>query len=210
MTNKFLGASLALLTIIGVSSTQATASDNWNTIAHQFAMEPLSNQKSEYFEKVCRSHNGNLKFACQENWEVQHGMEQTLVRISQEPQIILRLFHHTHREPIGIRFGWTELRALNRYSGWFDMTHQHQCGRKLIQTRGYLKSQPRAQAFDFYVVDWEGVYAAQFSVDRTIEYDQHQKLFDEIVQSVEFMAESTDVVNFVNPNNRQCQTITRE
>ncbi|MBZ0166664.1 MAG: hypothetical protein K8I00_07630, partial [Candidatus Omnitrophica bacterium] len=61
-----------------------------------------------------------------------------------------------------------------------------------------------------YLVDWERIYSVQFTVSRVVAFEDYRPLFEEIIDSVEFVVENRDTVNFRAPNQRQCQTITRE
>lgn len=186
------------------------ASDGFRPITDLFTVTPRSDGSGQTLHSVCTDEESGLRMACGPDWQARPVDGGLQFRISAEPPIDMQTSYRAHQRRTGIRFGWAELQALHRYAGWFDMAQRHECGRKIVQAKGYLAAAPRARAFDYYLADWEGLYAVQFTVEKTVEFDRYRGLFEEIIDSVEFVTENRDTVNFRAPNYRQCQTITRE
>lgn len=207
-TNQLLAALLAAMSV--VSMTDIASANAFRPIAEVCNIVPRDGANAGHLPATCDCSAHGLRLKCAPEWTARLEGDYVRLRISTDPSVELQLTHRPHRISTGIHFGWAELRALNRYHGWFDMAQTHECGRKILQARGYVNDSPRGRAFDYYLADWEGLYSAQFTVFRAVDFTDYRPLFEEIIDSVEFVTENRDTVNFRAPNDRQCQTITRE
>ncbi|MCA9394711.1 MAG: hypothetical protein KC900_10935 [Candidatus Omnitrophica bacterium] len=206
--NKLMAVWLAV--VIVFPGTTTASADGFRPVTEVFSVSPRTGPNAQTLPSTCWHAGTGLRLGCAPEWTARVEEETVRLRISTDPSVELLLAYRRHKRPAGIRFGWAELRALDRYQGWFDMSQRHECGRKLVQTMGYVNGTPRGRAFDYYLADWEGIYSVQFTVSRAVQFEDYRPLFEEIIDSVEFVADNRDTVNFRAPNARQCQTITRE
>lgn len=194
---------------LGCFSAGAADSD-YQSIDTTFLIHQADPLIKDRLPAICASEEQGLRLACDPLWKIQTKGRELLIKLSSDPRIELRARQADYHPSKGIQFGWAELRALGRYQGWFDIEQFPDCGRKIVVVKGFPVEDPRARAFDYYLVDWERIYSVQFTVSRAVKFEDFRPLFEEIIDSVEFVVENKDTVSFRAPNQRQCQTITRE
>jgi len=159
----------------------------------EFKNEELEELKAEnpgnHDLKIVENHMLGVRFSGNFGWQVDEVKDKmALYHIKDNPKIEFMIFRFGIDLILVEQLSRYRLENMAKYADNFAMEMTEVAGKKALKIKAYKKDDPDTRLLDYYFLRWENnLFALMFSVKPKSEWENYQYLFQDIVDSFEFM-----------------------